>query len=432
MGGDRVKTTKSFNGKDFSMEKSTILVFAVSMLTNVCNYAFQIITGRFLEVPVYGELNTLLSGMTVIGLFGGMLANMATRYSARYAVEGSKASVKSLFIRMMKMGFLLFLLLMFIGTLLSGFLQRAFHFDTRLIVLCAFLSTGISIFLSITNGILQGVKSFIPAQLTTFFSSIGKSTFTVVFLLAGFGIFGVLGASMMGIVIAFIFGFFCLHHYWKDERPLQAPLTITLRDMMQYGSQVYITQMGLSLLTSGDMLLVKLFFDPQTAGLYSSAMVIGKISTYITGVISFVLLPTVAAKAAQGRQTKEYYKKSLLYSLIISVGFLIVCKPVFSILGRPLFGEAYEDAINFIVPVAMLMVPLTLISMTVSYQTAHGNLRFLNLVLGVGIIALVVGAACFHASVQQIMTTLTTILVMMAVVLVAYVLHEQKQIEVNL
>lgn len=59
---------KSFLGE---FERNSLIVFSISMLSNVINYLYQIIMGNLLSPSDYGLVNTLLSLSIVAGVPSG-------------------------------------------------------------------------------------------------------------------------------------------------------------------------------------------------------------------------------------------------------------------------------------------------------------------------------------------------------------------------
>lgn len=73
--------------KKFQMDKlarSSLFVFALSMITNVLTYAYQIAMGNLMSPADYGTINTMLSLSTLISIPSGMITALAANLSARY------------------------------------------------------------------------------------------------------------------------------------------------------------------------------------------------------------------------------------------------------------------------------------------------------------------------------------------------------------
>ncbi len=412
-------------GKSFDLEKSSLGVFTISVLSSLFNALFQLISTHYLDVPSFGELNTLLSFMTIVGITASMLSGLAVTYSAQYAALDKKKQVRKLFLFLQKLCTVFFLIFMALGVVLSGWLQKTFGLSSRLIVIYTIFATCVSIYLSVANGTLQGTKHFIQASLSSFFSLAAKSIFSIVLFMLSWQIFGAISAVLFGTILAWGYSMFCLHRYWKGS-DAEATEELPYNKMRRFGVALYITQIWSALFTSGDVLLVKYYFSGTEVGLYSSAMIIGKMSTYITSTLVFVLLPLAAAGNAQNRHTKGYFIRSSVYAFVISLGFALVCKPVFQYIVQPILGNSYLSATAYIMPVALLMVPITMISMVIAYQTACNNLRFTNITLGLGIAACLFAAWKFHGTVQQMLYALTAVMLAVAICNIIWVMLPRK------
>src|SRR5581483_6186188 len=69
-----------------------------------------------------------------------------------------------------------------------------------------------------------------------------------------------------------------------------------LNEFKDYSVKFFFATLGITLLTSVDILFVKHFFSPQLAGQYAALSVMGRAIFYLTSPIYFVFFPLIAQK----------------------------------------------------------------------------------------------------------------------------------------
>src|SRR5579871_6942893 len=97
-----------------------------------------------------------------------------------------------------------------------------------------------------------------------------------------------------------------------------------LRRILNAGAGAAAATIAVTLMGSADVVLVKHFFDPHSAGLYAAASLGGKILLYLVGFIPTVLLPQAADRHARGAQTREVLMGSLLLFGVVALCGLFV------------------------------------------------------------------------------------------------------------
>src|SRR5882724_8494911 len=72
------------------------IVFIGSFLANIFNYLFNLLMGRWLSVSDYGLLIALSSFLVVFGTINTFLANIFSKFSAKYLAKKDTHSLSSL------------------------------------------------------------------------------------------------------------------------------------------------------------------------------------------------------------------------------------------------------------------------------------------------------------------------------------------------
>lgn len=394
---------KLLNKEKNSFEKNSILLFVLMMGGNVCNYLFQIVAGNLMEVESYAQVNTVLAIVSVLSIPTTIITMICARYIALNTSIGNEHKIAAVLRALFQFIIIVAIILMIAMLFLMNGITQIFALDSRWYVIGALAIAILNLCFSITAGTLQGMKQFFPYGVQTILTALGKLVFSVGFILIGWSVYGVMAAVVIGIVLAIGYGLRYMGNYVKEAVLRKEKSGLDAREFLRYSIGTVVAQGCVVALTSGDILLVKAYFSDTEAGLYSSAMVIGKISMYVSTAIIATLFPMVVEKYEKGENTVPLFRKAMLYgggvSVLCAVGMVTLGNLVISIL----FGERYMEAIQFLPAVCMYVVPLTFVTIFMNYTLAINRLKMFDIFALAGVIAIIGLSLFFHATVQQMM-----------------------------
>lgn len=388
-----------------NFEKHSIIIFMLSMTGSIINYLFQIFMGRMLDVASFGIINTVSSFYAIISIPSAIILMFVSKYVSEY---------KSLNIptnELIKKTFILVLLFTVIfcilGMLISGFIASYLKIDNILLINIIILAAGFGYIVYLLTGNLQGEKRFIAFGLIGLILPLTKLFGSIIFILIGLKLNGVILSFLIGNILAIIFSFFIIKIDFK----------ITINKIsFKYKSNVFkfvwaaiLINIGTNILTNIDIIMVKQYFSNEVTGLYSAASILGKIIIFVASTIIFVLFPYAAELKKDFERRKEIIIKSLIYGLGLSIicvlGLNILSKYIVSIL----FGSKYLDSIEYIFPISIWAVIFCFIVILSNYLLAidKGKLISYSMVLGSIIIYLLI--IKFHIYVFDIIKILTIV-----------------------
>jgi len=369
-----------------SFLRANFLVFFIVNLGNVFNYLFQLVMGKLLSPHDYGTMNALFS-LAVIAfapftVIPPVVANFTASYSAKNDFSRVTCLTKYSFYSGLGLGIAMF----FLGLLFTSHIENYLKIKKSLYVWISIAQVATGIFSLVLIGALQGLRRFLSYSISL--SSFPLSKFLLGILLVGVFNLGLIGA-LMSPLIANIFPlvlslFFLKEILFSKEVCDFKEMKKIFKQMLIYSFPVAIAYIGLALLSSTDMLMVKHYFSAKETGMYSAAVVIGKIAYFLPYTVITVLFPVVSAEHAKGQNTLKF--------LLISLGliFLISGSIVFTFWTFPKFtigiliGEKYIPAYSILKIVGFSMMFLAFITAVVNYSLAKRNWRFLYpLVIGV-------------------------------------------------
>jgi len=172
--------------------------------------------------------------------------------------------------------------------------------------------------------------------------------------------------------------------------------------------------------------LVKHYFSPEQAGLYSAVSTIAKIIIYITAPVIPVMFPMVSAQQIKGEKHYRIFLFSIVLALLVSLAvlaiYIIAPQTVISIL----YGSKYLPYYALLPLLGVAFLFYSLINIIVNYYLAIKNFVFLwffGLILGIQLIVV----SFWHPSLESIAKTLIMTNGALFVLMFGYYLLTKKQ-----
>lgn len=395
---------KLLNNEKNSFEKNSMLLFVLMMSANVCNYLFQIIMGNLMEVEQYAQANTVVSLVGVLSIPTTIITMLSARYIALNASNEESGCIWSVITLMLKFAMGVGLVLAAVILILLNKITSLFALESRCYVIGALVITVANLCYSITSGTLQGLKKFFQYGMQSILIAIGKLIFSIVLVMIGWKVYGIIVAILIGTLLAVVYGIYYMKKYVWKKNGWVTEHGIDLKEFMHYSIGTIVAQGCVIALTNGDILLVKAYFNDTEAGLYSSASVIGKIAMYVSTAIVATLFPMVVEKHQKGESTENLFRKAMLYG----GGMAVACAAGMLLFGRLvigiLFGERYLEAIGILPAVCIYVVALTFITVMMNYLLAIDRVKVFGIVMVASLAMIVVFSVWVHKSVTQLMT----------------------------
>ena len=395
--------------KIHEFERNSLITFSIMMVANICNYLYQIIMGNLLTTVNFGNLNTLFSLSLVVSVPAGILQLIAIKYTAYYKARNEDGKASCLLHRLMRISMFAAAITFLIGFFLTGLISQVLHIDQKGYIIFIMALVSLSYITSVTNGTLQGLKRFVPFSMTSIISTTCKLIGGVTFVVLGFGLYGNIAALFMGSLGVIFFGMYMLRDLLKEKDTENSMLN--KNDIKHYFQTAFWVQLMTAVLTNGDILLVKTFAaNPTDAGIYSSGMVIGKISMYLATAMIAVLFPMVAEQQAKKIDTRPLFGRAILFGGGLAVAFAIVINLFGGTIIGKLFGERYAQAVSLLFPISCFVITITFVTILMNYLTARGETKFFTISLGSGFIFIIACVWHVHNSVPQMLYTMSVVL----------------------
>ncbi|PIY83004.1 MAG: hypothetical protein COX96_04430 [Candidatus Omnitrophica bacterium CG_4_10_14_0_2_um_filter_44_9] len=382
------------------------VIFASSIVANVLNLVFWLYMVRHLAPQDYGVLNTFVSVLMFFCVPVSMLQTVVTRYTSKYMAHKDINRVQSLLSYFIKIIGIFLAVVIFVliigGRDIAVFLQ----IDEKRLLFAVAAGIIFSSLATITMGALAGLQKFNDVAINSAVSSISKLFFGFVLVAAGLKAFG----GLLGFVFSAIVGFsLSLFQLPKDMIKLKASPGLVIldkKDIYSYFFPVGLSMLCFFALTNMDIILVKHFFAPLEAGLYSVAQVVGKIALFVPGAVGIVMFPKIVDSHAKNENTKVLLKKCL-----VVVGSLCGCAAIVSLLFpafilKVLTGHEQVLAIGL---VKFFAISMSLFALTNIIMLYHLSLRRMKYIYFLACMAVCqfLGICLFHKTLTDVLLVLT-------------------------
>ncbi len=352
--------------------QGSIILFLASFLSGFFNYLFNPLMGRFLGPDLYGELASLLSLLNLTSVVTLALGTVVVKFTADFKAKGENTKINELLLGLTKKIFylsgLFFVLLAFASNQIANFLKL--NQSLPVIILAALIA--ISFFLTINNGILQGLLNFTFYSISLLSQSLSRLIFGLVIVTLGFKLNGVMFAILFGLGLTYILTFYPLKQYLrKVPKKIEFPWT----GLFSYSLTTFISILGLALIMTTDLVLVKHFFSSYEAGLYSAASLTAKIILFLVTPVILVMFPLISERASSNKGYIHllYYTFgfALFAGVLLTITYFLFSKFILGIL----FGQKYLEVANILGLFALFIFLYTLSTVLVYFYLSIQKIK---------------------------------------------------------
>lgn len=372
--------------------RSGLLLFVALSVANAGNYLFQVVSSRFLGPADYSLMGGIFAVITVVGVSTSSLQTSAAKMVASSPPRIPVAVQEDPLVRRILQFAGPFTLL---GILVSPLLALFLHSGVLPALLLAFYLLGAPL-LSIGFGRLQGLQAFVAFAAISLGLAGGRLLVTTAALWVGFGVSGVVASSL---IVTFIGAWASLQ---LSRRAAALPTAAMWKDTGRATAALVLFWV----MVSADVPVARHVLDPELAGQYTAASVIGKAVLWLPGAISLVMFP----KVTQARESGEVTHPHLVRSLALTLSLCCLAVVGMWVLGPALipviFGEVYGVGANLAWQVGLVCVPFAVANLLIFYHLTRASSGFI-LALFVGLVLEIGAFVAFHSSATAIIISMS-------------------------
>jgi O-antigen/teichoic acid export membrane protein len=326
-----------------SLFTSSMIVFVGSMASNVAAYLYHLLVGRILGPVGYGELAALISFMYILNVPAGVINTGLIKYFSTLRARGNDAASHFVFDRMntymlMAAAIGAVVVIPFVP-MLGSYLQLSDMWNGYRLY---FIFVGYLLTIP-TLSVLGGYQKFTELTVVNIVIAVFRLGFGLV--AASFGVAWTLTANIFSSVGGALIGYFPAK---KAMTSAKIAYAIPWKRALSYGGPLTIATIAATSLISTDVLLVKHYFDPHTAGIYSAISVLGKVIFYASYAINAVLFPMISERHAKDQSYRGLVLAATGVIALLSSGMTAVYFLMPTFVVHLLFGAAFDEAIPFV------------------------------------------------------------------------------------
>lgn len=270
--------------------------------------------GRLLGPEAYGIYGLVLAVQSIVSLILTLgVPSSISRFVARHEDQAQSILKKTLILQTgvaLSVSLLTFLLAPVIAHLLQDdFLTHLIQFVALVIFLQAFYN--------IYTQFFSGMHLFTRQALLTSFYAVTK-LIGAISLIYVINIYGAFSGFALGGLAAAILGWF-----WTRNVGGNKPTSLTIKDFLSFAGVYVLILLGLQLVMSLDLFMVKAFLDSDSqAGFYNAASTLARIPYILLQAIAFILLPSVSSLTKPGAshdKAATFIRDTLRYLIALIV-----------------------------------------------------------------------------------------------------------------
>jgi O-antigen/teichoic acid export membrane protein len=391
--------------KENNFLQDSSILFILNMTASALNYLCQLLLARILSVDAFGTINTAFSFMLIIAVPGTTLTMIVAKYYAGMDNDVTGTEKRSYIRTQLRAVSVLALFVMLLLIIFGNPLGKLLAIDDKIVILSAFVLAALGFYQPLYSGVFSGNGKFILVGVYSLLIplykiiSIGVAYFLTID--AQERLYVVMWVMIIGTIITIFVG------HWRTTAILGR---ISKRDKHEFGSvwgrediNIFVLNINLMIYMNIDLLSVRYHGYGDESGLYSSALLFGRIIYYFSTTLGTILLPSVA-----GNEISERGKiKTLNKALLMMMGFALVCIIPVNLCSeffiRLLYGEEYLQAALYIKYISLISVALSISTILVNYLVGIGKTKFATIIM-VATNFLIIILTIFNNNIDTILT----------------------------
>ena len=311
--------------------------------------------------------------LTVVLLPTGALQLAVSREVSRREALGETEEADTFSRAMLRLGLVVSVPLVLIALALSIPLRYVLDIGSTAAVALVLASLVTALAIPIALGALLGYQRFYVVGALFVLPFAIRLAVVAVAALAGYRLGGAAFATFVSAVLTAGTAVWLLRarlaRAAHSARPALAPF-------LHYLWPVFVGLLGIALLTTVDLLVVRSRFDPTDAGAYAAASAFARIAFFLPATILAVVFPRTAARQARGEETSDILGRSL----IVTAAFGLLLALFYGMTGRGLvhtsFGAEFAEGGKYLALLTLSMTIYSLANVLVGFHLSRDERRY--------------------------------------------------------
>lgn len=337
-------------------------------------YLFHFWVSKKMDVAQYGELQTLLSLFSIFGVFATAVMYLVVRPVTGFVARSNSdmiARVAGWFYRRV---FWISIIVLAITCLLASVLAGYFHFSDPYGIIAILLASFFFLLSGIDKGVLLGWRAFPEISTVNIANALLKLAAGIIlvyyFPVASIVFLSVLISSLASWLFALLLRYRKLRSLPNSSPGVEAG-SILWRDSRTVIIKILVFSGLVTLLTGIDIILMKHFADPATAGRYSALSLMGNLVFWINSAIILVILPEsllLKQKLSVRLQIFAYVSISIVSLCMIGLYYFFA-----PLILSSLFTSVYSEASSALWLFAVIAMFLSFLNLEANFAFARND-----------------------------------------------------------
>lgn len=370
---------------------SAAILFVSANIANAANLIFNMIFARLMGPALFADLTLLLTlKLGVLSFLGAFQFAFAEQAAKEKHMPTSKINAFALSWQSLKISVPIMVVIIALAGTISSWLNFTSPSALVLLVFAIPFFLPMVIYRGLTQGLIHVPKIVLSIQVEWIIRLAGS-----VFLWQmGFGLTGIAAAVGVSIIAGFIVS--TDRQDWAGcKAALKTRTTTNVKALSLAAMPYLILQLAQILVLDSDILIAKVAFSAETAGLVAGLLLIQRVFFFAFLSGSMILQPVIAQQSGASTNPKELFIL-LLAIAFISAAALIVIVPNSDLIVKLMLGEAYTQ-LSSIVWISALTGAVFIVShLCAIYHIVKGQKLAAQIVLGFGLAQLIVLASVNH------------------------------------
>jgi len=404
-----------------------LILLIMMVFANALNYLFQVLMGRMLTLEEFGTMNALFSWFAIVSMPIAVVTTTTARYVATYSAAGETEKIAKFLKRLLGYILLGAIGVLVVGVVLSPLVSRYTNINNTLLCVLLAVTLAVGMFMPLINGAVQGTKQFLGLGMLNLGLTSIKLALGVGLVWLGFRLYGVMSALIAANLAMTLVGLYMMRGYIKQNVRMDAEeLTLGKKDIAYYTLIAFAVNLCIALLSNVDMVFVKRFFTESQAGLYGTAALFGRLVFYIPSALVLAMFPIAAEAEVAGSGSRSVLTKALLYLGGLAVLCAAGLNLFTSLAVQLLMGAKFLPAVPYVRMTSLMAIPVGLMMTLANYCLAVKKMRVLAVSMVVGCIGCVTAIEIYHASILQIVLTISITALVLFVFNLVYLFKTKK------
>ncbi|MBS3075884.1 oligosaccharide flippase family protein [Candidatus Pacearchaeota archaeon] len=336
---------------------------------NVITYVLHFSMARLLGPVDYGIFAVLTNIIFIFSMPAVSIQTLISKYTTRYNLKKDFGRIRGIFSYLMKESLVISAMLYVAFLIISLYVYKQLKISFFLLAL-----TGIFLFIAFTYpiliGILQGMKRFNAWGWNYVISCFIKLVIAVLLVTIGFRVYGAIIGFILGNFISFLMLFPLIKEILHSKK-IESRLDIFSRESLP----TVLSMLVIVIMYSMDIILAKIFFNPEIAGKYAIASLLGKTIWFAASAVGNAMFPISSEKYETGKKSRGVMTKTYFAVIFICITavFILATFPEFII--KILFDARYLDVANILSYIGIGFSFFSLLNIHILHKISVDKLR---------------------------------------------------------